>query len=75
MPQVFITKYALTKGMVTDHRLAEKWIKKNLPNVRAKSDATNFGNIIGSIRDYVKRDFVRVKFSHSSTRCPTCQRR
>ena len=62
-------------SMVTDHRLAEKWIKKNLPNVRATSDATNFGNIIHSIRDHVKRDFIKVKLSHSSERCPTCQRR
>jgi hypothetical protein len=62
-------------SMVTDHRLAQKWIKENLPNVREKSDATNFGNIVRSIRGHVKRDFVRVKLSHSSERCPTCQRR
>lgn len=62
-------------SQVTDHRMAEAWLKANMPNVRRRSDALNFGNIISEIQDHLDRDIIKYRQTFSSERCPTCKRR
>lgn len=50
--RVLVLMYHATSNVV-DHSMIEKWITENTPNLKGRTDAQNFHNIINRVKGYL----------------------